>query len=266
MENSNIGWCHHTENFWLGCSKKSPGCLNCYAEELMDKRYGRVNWGPGNPRQRTTVKNWNMPFRWNRQAAKKNIRERVFCSSLSDFFDEEVDPSWRKEAWEIIRQTTNLDWLVLTKRPENIFSMLPEGWGEGWSNVWLGASAENQEMVDERFPILSSVPAKVRFISAEPLLGPISIPKNHLIDWIIVGGESGPGSRPMELEWADSVRVQCEKQNVKFFFKQTGTVYAKNNRLSHKKGEDLSELPSHIQIQQFPKSSEPNIQNSLFEV
>lgn len=261
MQHTKIGWCHHTHNHWQGCSHRSPGCKFCYAETLMDKRYKRVEWGAGKPRLRSKKATRQRPYTWNRNAQKLGIRQRVFAASLSDVFDEEVDQSWRAELFEMVRETTCLDWLMLTKRPENIVDMLPPDWDDGWDNVWLGTSCENQEMTDLRVPILSAIPAKIRFVSAEPLIGPVQLPEKHNIDWVIAGGESESlaNARPMNIDWARSLRDQCEAQELSFFFKQTGTQLAKELGLKHKKGEDSNEWPRDLQIQDFPVSDQSQI-------
>lgn len=152
------------------------------------------------------------PKRWNKPA-------RVFTCSWSDFFIEEAD-KWRDDAWNIIRETPHLTYLILTKRPENISGRLPSEWQNGWKNVWLGVSTENQETFNIRVPILLAIPTIVRFVSCEPLLGPIDICRE--IDWVIVGGESGPNCRAMKPEWAISLRDQCKIKKIPFFFKQWG--------------------------------------------
>lgn len=256
-ENSKIEWTDHTFNPWIGCQKVSPGCDHCYAEERMDKRFHRVDWGPHGARVRTSAANWKQPLKWNREAAAAGVRKRVFCASLADVFDNHasIDPQWRLDLWELIGRTKNLDWLLLTKRPQNFYKMLPESygmpaWGNGWPNVWIGTTVENQEEANRRVPHLLAVPARLRFLSCEPLLGPVDLsvwigvhhhPGNdqsspHLIelvraarraigptlDWIICGGESGPGARPMHPDWARSLRDQCAAAGVAYHFKQWG--------------------------------------------
>jgi protein gp37 len=258
-ENSNIEWCDHTFNPWEGCQKVGPGCDNCYAES-RDKRFtGGTHWGPGAPRRRTSPSNWQHPLRWNLRAATEGRRARVFCASLADVFDNAVPPDWREDLFRLIASTPHLDWLLLTKRPGNIAAMLPFGWGNGWHNVWLGCTVVNQTEADRDIPKLLAVPAAVRFLSMEPLLGPVDLgrwmgvhhhPDNdlstaegraaiaaviraakviarrdhgiHGIDWVIVGGESGPNARPMHPNWARSLRDQCSAACVAFHFKQWG--------------------------------------------
>lgn len=174
-ENSKIEWTHHTFNPWIGCTKVSPACDNCYAE-TWDQRYeGGIHWGPKAPRRRTSIGNWNKPKKWDKQAAQEGIRYRVFCASLADVFDNKIQDDWRADLWALIRETKNLDWLLLTKRPQNIAKMLPQDWGYGYSNVWLGTTVENQEEANRRIPHLLNNPAKIRFLSCEPLLGPVDL-------------------------------------------------------------------------------------------
>lgn len=242
-ENSKIEWTDHTFNPWWGCVKVSPACAHCYAE-TFDKRVGGSHWGPESPRRFFGTAHWSTPIKWNTLAAKEGIRKRVFCASMADVFEEPKDPrsddailmrAERAKLFHIIKGTPNLDWLLLTKRPENIARMLPEDWGNGYPNVWLGTTVENQEYANKRIPELLKVPAVVRFLSCEPLLGPVDLdcwpetgcPRGWLdeepgIDWVICGGESGHGARPMHPEWVDSLQKQCEAAGTAFFFKQWG--------------------------------------------
>ena len=257
MENTRIAWAHNTHNQWIGCTKVSEECSHCYAEALMDHRFGRVQWGPKGDRSLTSEINRRKPLVWNRKAALAGIRERVFCSSLADVFEgrEELAP-WREDLFYIISETPSLDWLLLTKRPENIGVMLPETWGLGWENVWLGTSAGLQKRWDERIPLLREVPAAIRFVSVEPMLGPIDVRPELMkggIDWVICGGESGREARAMELEWVRDVRDACKEFGVAFFMKQKGEVLARAMGCDHPKGEEPSEWPEDIRIQQFPE-------------
>lgn len=242
-ENTKIEWADHTFNPWVGCQKVGPGCDNCYAEGWA-KRSGLVTWGPGEDRRLTSAANWRQPLKWNAQAKASGTRARVFCASLADVFDNAVRPEWRSALWDLIQQTPHLDWLLLTKRPGNIPDMLPASWGpEGWPNVWLGCTVVNQAEADRDIGKLFAVPARVRFLSMEPLLGPVDItqwlhdshcpirtegvcicdePFEARIDWVIVGGESGPKARPMHPDWARSLRDQCQAAGVPFLFKQWG--------------------------------------------
>lgn len=238
-ENSKIEWCDHTFNPWIGCQKVSWGCDHCYAETMMDRRYGKVQWGPHGERQRTSEQNWRKPVRWNAQAdafRKENgHRPRVFCASLADVFDNQVDSSWRDDLFALMRRCKKVDWLVLTKRPENIEKMLPSDWRDGYSNVWLGTTAEDQKRFDLRWKRLKKVPAVVRFISYEPALGPLRLPSNgSLPDWLICGGESGADARSMDPQWVRDVIADCRRSDVAPFHKQWGSY--QNNPLVVEKG------------------------------
>lgn len=218
-ENSKIEWTDHTFNPWIGCQKVSPGCDHCYAEAMMDHRYGRVQWGPHGARKRTSLANWRKPLQWARRANGR--RERVFCASLADVFDNQVPPEWRADLFALIHATPELDWLLLTKRSENIRKMLPEGWGEGWANVWLGTTCEDQPNYDRRWPVLRATPARVRFISYEPAIGRLTLPtEGPHPDWIICGGESGAGARFMRPDWARDLMNDCRQIGIAFFMKQ----------------------------------------------
>ncbi len=220
-ENSKIEWTDHTFNPWIGCQKVSPGCDHCYAETLMDHRYGKVQWGPHGERIRTSPANWRKPLQWAKAARMADRRPRVFCASLADVFDNKAPPLARFDLFTLIWGTPELDWLLLTKRPENIRKMLPEDWGAGYENVWLGTTCEDQAAYDRRWPILSAIPAAVRFVSYEPAIGPLNLPTSgpHP-DWIICGGESGPGARFMRPDWARDLMNQCAETNIAFFMKQ----------------------------------------------
>lgn len=281
-ENTSIEWCTHTFNPVIGCTKVSEGCKNCYAETQMDGWLKRVKWGVNGTRVRTSADNWEKPKTWNRKAAKLGQRHRVFCASLSDVFEDH--PAWvapRRDLLKLIVETPHLDWLLLTKRPENIISMVESaadymfwlgdrdvatqwvnwlryGSDHALPNVWVGASVENQKAADQRILELLKIPAKVRFLSMEPLLGPVDFKivsnidglevvtdslrgvvsidgQAHLpcrkIDWAIVGGESGTNARPMHPGWAKSIRDQCVEAGTPFFFKQWGEYIGGYNDL-----------------------------------
>lgn len=240
-ENSKIEWTDHTFNPWIGCQKVSPGCDHCYAEAMMDKRWGKVQWGPHGERKRTSDGNWRQPMRW--AQAAKGRRPRVFCASLADVFDNQVPREWRADLFDLIASTPELDWLLLTKRPENIQKMLPFDWGEKYRNVWLGTTCEDQEHYDRRWRILANIPAAIRFISYEPAIGPLMprgvvVPKAfRLPDWLICGGESGHGARMMDPEWARDTRDECAVAGISFFMKQ----------MTSKKP-----IPDDLMVRQFP--------------
>lgn len=230
-ENSKIEWTDHTFNPWIGCMKVSAGCDRCYAESLA-KRYGWVEWGQRKTetieasvgqRKRTSAANWKKPLQWAKVARGSGARPRVFCASLADVFDNQVDYRWRIDLFDLIGATPELDWLLLTKRPENIEKLLPTYWSvKAHPNVWLGTTCEDQAAYDKRWPILRDIPAAVHFISYEPAIGPLRIPTDDVAepDWLICGGESGPGARMMEPAWAASIKADCERHDIAFFMKQ----------------------------------------------
>lgn len=253
-----IGWTDHTFNPWWGCVRVSPGCNHCYAESFA-KRTGNDVWGKSAERRRFGDKHWNEPVKWNRKAEQDGVRRRVFCASMADVFEDREDhqPD-RERLWALIEDTPHLDWQLLTKRPENVLTMTPLDFFDRRPNVWIGTTVEDQQRADERIPVLLDIPATVRFLSCEPLLGPVDLglgedhrghEQDHIttdvypqcldcstedhvvdwtyidgpqIDWVIVGGESGPKHRPLDLDWARSIRDQCAAAQVPFFFKQVG--------------------------------------------
>lgn len=248
-ETSAIEWTDATFNPWVGCTKVSPACDHCYAESWA-KRSGQVEWGGA--RRRTSPANWRVPVKLDKLAASEGRRLRVFCASLADVFDNQVPGEWRDDLWALIRATPNLDWQLLTKRPQNIVKMLPADWGKGYPNVWLGTTVENQEEADRRIPHLLGIPAVVRFLSCEPLLGMLDLtaiadgnsgrrfncltgtychvdlneteplPWLRTISWVIAGGESGSEARPSHPDWLRELRDQCGEAGVPFLFKQWG--------------------------------------------
>jgi len=250
MENSKIEWTNHTFNPWMGCTKVSDGCKFCYAENIMDHRFGKVQWGPSGTRIRTNEANWKKPLTWNKKCAKLGIRQRVFCASIADIFEIKHDQldemnQWRRELFQLIEQTPNLIWLLLTKRPENVASLIEANtdtdektWFQKNNHVWVGTSAENQEQLYKRIPSLSYLKTRNKFLSLEPLLGPIQLSgylsnkrreKSGGIEWVIVGGESGFYARQCNVEWVRSIHKQCLYHSVPFFFKQWGTYKPVNN-------------------------------------
>ena len=245
MENSHIAWTDNTFNPWWGCEKISPGCKFCYAD-TMSRRFGHQVWGRDAPRRFLSDMNWRTPMTWHREALRSGVRRRVFCASMADVFEDrrDLDP-WRERLWALMEQTPALDWQLLTKRPENISRMVPERWMARWpDHVWLGTTTENQEWANRRIPELLQIPAEVRFLSAEPLVGPIPNLPLGGIQWVIVAGESGPGARPMELEWARDIRDQCARAGVAFFLKQLGGH-------PRKRGE-LERFPEDLRSREYP--------------
>ena len=221
-----IEWCDHTFNPWIGCTKVSPACANCYAEAMMDTRYGRVHWGAGEDRSRTSPANWQLPRRWNKQAALAGgDRPYVFCASLADVFDNEVDPRWRYDLFKLIEETPALIWLLLTKRIGNVMKMTDPGAGNRPlpRNAAVGATMANQEEYDRDRMKLWEVKERLEplftFGSFEPMLGPIILDE-YAPDWIICGGESGKTPREMQPQWPRDLRDGSARFNRAFFMKQ----------------------------------------------
>lgn len=241
-ENSKIEWCDHTWNPWMGCTKVSPACDHCYAEAMIDTRYGKAKWGAGQPRVRTAPANWRKPVKWNAEAEATGIRPLVFCASLADVFDNEVDPAWRADLFALIRSTPSLVWLLLTKRIGNAVDMSIAAGGFG-RNVALGATMANQAEYDRDRMKLLDAKERLRpaftFASLEPLLGPVILDKNAP-DWIIVGGESGAGARDMNPEWARNLRGGAARFGRSFFFKQ----------MTRK-----APIPADLLVRQFPEAA-----------
>lgn len=262
-DTTNIAWTDSTFNPWMGCTAVSPACDHCYAQTLVEGRFKRAEWGPGKPRVRTSAANWKLPLQWEREHEaffrEHGRNRRVFCASLADVFDNEVDPAWRADLLQLIKDTPHLTWQLLTKRIGNAERMLQEacdamGTGMGvyapsiFPNVWLGITVCNQQEADRDIPKLLAVPAAKRFLSIEPMLGAIDLRSCYLhrmtlcgecpssdegtpidcpcaderIDWVIAGGESGKDARPSHPDWFRSLRDQCAAAGVPFFFKQWG--------------------------------------------
>ncbi len=219
---SKIEWTHHTFNPWWGCTKVSPACDHCYAETWA-KRVGHGVWGHRSPRRFFSDNHWREPLKWNREAEADGERRRVFCASMADVFERRADlnPS-RERLWELIEATPWLDWLLLTKRPQNLKVYLP--WSQLPSHIWLGATTENQRFFDKRIEHLLSINSSVHFLSCEPLLGQLDISSytSAGIDWVIAGGESGHHARPMNPSWLKNLRDQCVDADIPFHFKQWG--------------------------------------------
>jgi protein gp37 len=214
-------------NPWWGCLKVSEECRYCYAEGIA-RRYGHEVWGPASTTTRRFFSDahWQEPLRWNRQAAQAGHRRSVFCASMADVYEDHPDVSGaRAKLWELIGATPWLNWLLLTKRPENVLAMSP--WtGNYPDNVWIGTSVGLQSRAEERIPYLLQVPATIRFLSCEPLISQVDLsPWIKQLHWVICGGESGIDARPMNPDWARSLRDQCLLANVPFFFKQWGGRY-----------------------------------------
>jgi len=248
-----ISWCDSSFNFWLGCTKASPGCQNCYAENIMVDTYRKIEWGPTARRVLTSEHNRTQPLRWNAQLftecpacgwrgrypnksrrcvecnkemlSRNPARRRVFAHSMSDVFEPRTDLlNWQNELFELWKATDRLDWLVLTKRPEHILYLTPDG---GYpANVAMGVSVEDQEWSEKRIPKLLQVNSPVKFLSVEPMLGPVDL-REWLpsLQWIICGSESGAKRRPFEIDWAMDLQEQCQRAHIPFFMKQ-GSAFA----------------------------------------
>lgn len=239
MQNSKIEWTDHTFNPWWGCQCVSPGCEHCYAETLAH-RYNFKVWGPVKTTDRRMMSEnyWRQPIKWDMLAAVSG-RKRVFCASMADVFEDHPQLyDARMRLFNLIDQTPNLDWLLLTKRPENIMGMLDDWAIDFPPNIWLGTSCEDQKRADERIPHLLRTPARIKFLSCEPLLGSLDIREYlscqqylhgqvipctcQLVNWVIAGGESGAGARAPNTKWFRDLRDQCEDAGVAFHFKQHG--------------------------------------------
>ena len=275
-----ISWTDHTFNPWTGCAKVSPGCANCYAETQAKRFSGSFGgWGIGQPRKRTSPANWRGPWRWDRDAAVAGVRHKVFCASMADWLDPEVPASWLVDLLALIANTPRLDWQLLTKRPElwrermaAAHNVMCEGksirkttpshvpglamtgaWLDGNppANVWVGTTAEDQRRADERIPALLAIPARLRFLSCEPLLGSVRLDLDK-IGWVIVGGESGARSRPLDLEWARGIVLQCVVSDVACFVKQMGDNPI-GGAFNAYHGADPNEWPNDLRVQEFPE-------------
>lgn len=280
-KNTTIAWTDHTFNPWIGCQKISPGCQFCYAERETFVRMQQANgiklWGPNSVRHHTTVNYWAEPLRWNNQVywqctkctwrgkmemkvgqicplcgSKISLaRQRVFCASLADVFEDGPTlDMWRAQLFDLIAETPNLDWLILTKRIDIAAEMLPTEWLHGiWPrNAWIGTSVENQEYYDRRVPFLAKLDrAPIRFLSIEPMLGPIRLYREAEVvgfNWVIVGGESGPRCRPFDPEWARQIKFECGSIGVPFFMKQLGGHPDRR--------EEMGKFPPDLRTRQWP--------------
>lgn len=293
MGETSIQWTDYTFNPWIGCQRVSPGCVHCYAE-ARDQRFTRgKNWGPKGARTRTSPANWRKPLAWNEKAQREGMTRRVFVASLADVFENRPElAEWREDLFGLIASTPSLQWLMLTKRPENILPLWPKvisepafkGRGGGgyqpahppggyyWPNLWLGTTAEDQQRADERIPELLKVPAAVRFLSCEPLLEPVDLTAHRprvsetidspllLPDWVIIGGESGPQARSFHTGWARELLEQCRSLGVVPFVKQLGSnpVAAGRDQLAllnmtDRAGGEMAEWPEDLRVREFPR-------------
>lgn len=228
-KDSRIEWTHHTFNPWWGCVKMSPACDHCYAESWA-KRVGSDVWGPESSRRFFSDAHWREPLKWNRDAEAEGVRRRVFCASMADVFEQRPDlVAPRQRLLDLIAATPMLDWLLLTKRIHLVKKLLPKGY-ELPAHVWIGTTVENDEYARKRLKYLLELESpSVRFVSCEPLLGLPNLEKylrrnerGVRVDWVIAGGESGHGARPMDPAWPEALQTQCAEAKVPFHFKQWG--------------------------------------------
>lgn len=264
-EHSNIQWCDVTWNIARGCSKVDEDCKYCYM--FRDSMNG-TRYDPKTVVRTKTV--FNLPLKL--KMVKSDCWDGpplIFTSSLTDVFHESIDP-YRNEMWDIIRKRPDMIFQILTKRPERIMQHLPEDWGKGWNNVWLGTSVGNQKGIERMFHLMHAT-AKTRFISIEPLWGEVELDEEYdlspmdcgahfaeYIDWVIVGGESGHETgkytyRPCQLKWIEDIVNACKEHEIPVFVKQLGTFLSKQLGMSDRHGGNIAEFPEHLQIRQFPK-------------
>lgn len=282
-QQSKIQWTDATWNIARGCTKVDADCKFCY---MYRQSLNSTRYVPNQVIRTKTV--FNLPL-------KLEYPSKIFTSSLTDFFHEDID-SYRDEAWEIIRKCPQHTFQILTKRPERINQCLPEDWGQGWDNVWLGTSVGSQKAADVRVPLLLKVPAKIRFLSIEPLHAEVNLthmdvelagdkewcfinclsgkhddmarpcPPVPTVDWVIVGGESGNENgkykyRPCNIEWIERIVTDCQKNDTAVFVKQLGTHLSKAMKLNDRHGGDIEEFPDHLKVRQFPELGIKNIED-----
>ena len=274
-----ISWADGTVNFWIGCTKVSDACEDCYAVPIAADM--GVDWGDDAPRHRTSEQIWRNPLRWNamHDHGQTHMIERgksvpvplwTFGNSLSDFFDNKAPPEWREEAWtKVVRPTPLLRWIFLTKRIPNVLKMLPADWNDGrnYRHVGIVASVGHQEEFDRDVPRLVALKSHgVRWVglSIEPQLGPISImgcPESRQLDWVINGGESAHLMPPRKyfVAWARLLIQQCRALDVPFFLKQLGSLAFDGERrvyTKHPAGADADEWPADLRVQQWSRLCE----------
>jgi protein gp37 len=248
IHESGIDWTHYSGNSWIGCTEVGPGCTACYARAMMATRLKRVAWGPRQPR--LPIKGFASKVeKANREAIAAGQRKRFFINPHSDLFDNEVPDDWREETFAIMKAAGALDFIMVTKRIGNAPRMLPADWGPGYTNAWLLATMVNQQEVDRDMQKFAEIPAIVRGISIEPIMGRIDLTKwLGAIDWVIIGGQSAQvgGVTPLKAEylWVRDLIDQCLASDVAVYFKQWGS--GAGVRGGH-------EIDGHV-IRQFPLS------------
>jgi protein gp37 len=277
-----ISWTNHTFNPWSGCAKVSAGCTNCYAANLPPSMRRGAEWGEGRPRVHASEDYWRQPLAWERAAIKAGERRRVFCASVADAFEDRDDlDGARARLFALIEATPGIDWLLTTKRADAIMRRVPAAWRSGFPrNVWMLVSVEDQKAADARIPWLLKVPAVVRGLSMEPLIGPVDL-RGYVepsvmeraagrlrrglypvgndahtapLNWIITGGESGRGARPLETAWLADIHKQAKDRGVAVHHKQMGSAWADANGATHKKGGDPDEWPEAFRLRDFPEA------------
>lgn len=262
-ENSAIAWTTHTFNAWEGCEKVSQGCKNCYAESRNKRYHAGQHWGPMATTERLlrSPAYWNQPKKWNRAALESGTRPRVFSASLSDVFEDHPSViEARSRLFARIEDCPCLDWLLLTKRPENIMQLVPEMWRSAFpANAWIGTTAEDELALCARLPHLLACPARVRFLSVEPQLECIDVARAlaNGVNWVITGGESGSKARPYHADWALRIVRQCRAVGVSPFVKQMGSnpyFFGAAMNLADRAGADPAEWPAALRVQEFPEA------------
>lgn len=251
-----IAWCDSTFNPWHGCLKVSPACDHCYAERAAARYAPGVKlWGEGSTRRTFGLKHWHEPVRWNARAFRDDVRLRVFCASMADVFDKDAPGPERDRLWRLIEATPALDWLLLTKRVGNVARMFPASWlAKPRPNVWLGISVIDQGEAERDVPKLAALPAVVRFLSCEPLLGPIdlgAVRGADALDWLIVGGESGPHARSMSWAWVRDLNRCASSSGLAFFVKQ-------GSQADHREFRELEDFPPDLRVREFPRPRRPD--------
>ena len=221
-ETTKIAWADHTANYWMGCCKVSPGCANCYAETLTTNLMGLKVWGPAKTTARKAVKNvYGNVQTWNRRSDPANP-SKVFCGSLMDWAEDHPDlDELREKMWTSILNADRLIFQMLTKRHDRVEQLLPPFWDKIKHRIWLGVSIETADYA-HRADAIRHLDSAVRFVSYEPALGPLAGALDLArIDWLIYGGESGPGFRPEDKQWARDLRTACQTHGTAFFHKQS---------------------------------------------
>lgn len=252
-KNSGIEWTDHTFNPWWGCVRVSEGCVHCYAE-TFSKRTGNDVWGVDKPRRFFKDKHWDEPLKWNAEAEKNGKPAFVFCASMADWLEDRPDLTEpRARLCKLVENTPHLIWLLLTKRIENAYRLTPPNWHFGSNsdgaprNAWFGVTTEDQASYDKRIHKLIDLKPTLNvskiWLSIEPQISPIDL-RGLKVDWAIVGGESGAGHRPFDIEWARSLKKQCGEIGIAYFLKQLGGFPDKRH--------DITEFPEDLQIRDFP--------------